>query len=430
MSVEAFHRRVIEPGGPGWAAPVRWGLAGLAWLYAGAVAWRNRRYDRRGPVFHPPLPTVSVGNLTVGGAGKTPLVMDLARRFLERGLTPAILSRGYKAWQAEPPEWLGDQAPSPPSRGDQTREAPSAERLGDQTPALPRRGHERRDVYNDEHDLLRRRCPGAILAPDPDRVRSARRVCQERQADVILLDDGFQHRRLGRDLDIVLIDATRPFGFDRLLPRGLLREPAPQLRRAHLIILTRADQADSQTLQAIHRRLHRVAPEVPVISARHAPRSLYPLTALLDPPLASRDRPTEAPLAPDAPLTPEALRGQDVLAFAAIGNPHAFARTLESLGARLVETRWYPDHYRYRAEDVIDLLDETDRFPADRTHDRIITTEKDAVKLARVVSREQARRIFVLGVTIDFLDAGNTMLETCLDRLLATRDATPRGPCL
>ena len=175
-------------------------LLGVAAVpYAAAVIIRNAYYD-----FFPRaarrvvVPALSIGNLTVGGTGKTPIAAEIARRLVAQGRKPAILLRGYKA------------KPSP--RAPAESDAASA----------------RWREQSDEAMVLTRRCPEALVMVNPDRVVSARRAMQQ-GADVIVLDDGFQHRRLARDLDIVLIDATAPFGHGHFLPRGLLREPPTSL---------------------------------------------------------------------------------------------------------------------------------------------------------------------------------------------------------
>lgn len=168
-----------------WVFPVRAMLRVLEGLYARGVALRNTRYDRSGPRAVLDIPVISVGNLTVGGTGKTPFVIELVKRLDRMGLSPAVVSRGYKAAEGQP---------------------------------------------NDEERLIRESCPSVVCICDPDRAAAGQFARTKFGADVIVLDDGFQHRQLARTLDIVLIDATCPFGFGHLLPRGLLREPVGSLR--------------------------------------------------------------------------------------------------------------------------------------------------------------------------------------------------------
>ena len=163
------------------AAALRGALGAGEWFYTAAIRWRNRRYDRgRAPVHRVGVPVVSVGNLTLGGTGKTPLVGWLGRWFCRRGVRAAVVSRGYGAAAGQP---------------------------------------------NDEALELRRSLPGVPHLQDADRVAAARQAITACAAQLVVLDDGFQHRRLGRDLDIVLLDALEPFGFGHVFPRGMLREP-------------------------------------------------------------------------------------------------------------------------------------------------------------------------------------------------------------
>ena len=182
-------------GGGGLGASVMRGLLrGPAWLYGRGMAIRNAYYNKWALPIWLEAPVISVGNLTVGGTGKTPMTLWLCRRMLERGRKPAVLSRGYKA-----------------TRGG----------------------------IADEILMLSQCCPEAVVVAHPNRAAAGRLAIAEYQAGAIILDDGFQHRRVGRDLDIVLIDATLPFGYEHLLPRGLLREPVHSLRRAEAVVVTR-----------------------------------------------------------------------------------------------------------------------------------------------------------------------------------------------
>ncbi|HEY4234670.1 MAG TPA: tetraacyldisaccharide 4'-kinase, partial [Lacipirellulaceae bacterium] len=207
------------------------GLMRLAEVpYTLAVRTRNRRYDRgSAAVERVNVPVVSVGNLTLGGTGKTPMVKWLAGWFTERGLRVAIVSRGYGAAAG--------------SQNDEAREVAQA---------LPNVPH----------------------VQTPDRVAGARRAIDEFGSQLILLDDGFQHRRLARDLDIVLLDATEPFGFGHVFPRGTLREPIEGLRRAGVVCLSRSDLLDESGRRTIQRQVANLAPHAVWCEAAHAPQGL------------------------------------------------------------------------------------------------------------------------------------------------------------
>ncbi|MEZ6191533.1 MAG: tetraacyldisaccharide 4'-kinase [Phycisphaerales bacterium] len=208
------------------AAATRLGLSALAPAYRLAVALRNKQFDAglRKPA-KLPRPVISVGNLTTGGTGKTPMVIELARRLLNQNHKPAILLRGYM------------------------KEGATAS--------------------SDEAVELQRELGSAVpVMPNPDRTEGARQVLEKHpEVTVFILDDGFQHRQVHRDLDLVLIDATRPFGFNHLLPRGLLREPARNLRRAHAVILTRCDLITPSELAALDRQIESLTGKPPTAHA-------------------------------------------------------------------------------------------------------------------------------------------------------------------
>ena len=351
MTDDAFYRRIMADDAGLWAAPVQGFLRVGEVVYRAAVNSRNRRYDHSLAVTTVSKPVISVGNITVGGTGKTPFVVDVAKRLGDMGASPAVVARGY-----------GGEAGRP----------------------------------NDEELLIRRRCPDVPYVADPDRVMAARYAIKELGADVIVLDDGFQHRRLGRALDIVLIDATCPFGYGHLLPRGLLREPVEALRRAQLIVLTRCDQAAPVEVGRLEKKLSRLTDHAAMIKCRHS------VTGIED--LRGND------------LT-EGIARRKAALFAAIGHPGSFVHTVSSLGIEIVGHRWWPDHHRYRTRDIDGLLG-VGRFPP---HDLLLTTEKDAVKLAQLPALDHAA-IGVIKITIDFIDDGGTILQQLLAQTLATSD--------
>ena len=337
---EAFKRLVDGTArGPG-PTLARLALAGLAAPYGLAVACRNAAYDRgllraaRGDV-----PVVSVGNLTLGGTGKTPLVAWLARTLADRGLHPAIVSRGYGAARGE----LSDEAA--------------------------------------ELAIL---LPGVPHVADRDRVAGVRTAAAA-GAEIALLDDGFQHRRLARDLDIVAVDATDPFGGGRLFPRGLLREPLSGLARAQAVVLTRAASVDASRRGEIRRMLTEACrgglPSV-WMEATHRPVQLRSSTSATQP--------------------LECLRGARIAALAGIGNPAAFRTSLENLGADLAGFRPFPDHHAYTASD----LHAIQGWAAGLTADLVVTTLKDLVKLR--IDRLGDIPLYALEIAMEFLPDGDS----------------------
>ena len=325
-------------------AAARVGLAVVAAPYGLAVAARNAAYDRGLlRVTRAPVPVISVGNLTLGGTGKTPLVAWVSRVLDRGGGRPAVVSRGYRA-----------------DRGAQSDEAAELAIL----------------------------LPGVPHVADRDRVAAAR-VAAERGADVVVLDDGFQHRRLARDLDIVAVDATDPFGAGRLFPRGLLREPLSGIARARAVVLTRASGVAPDRRAAIRAVLERAG----------GGRAAW---------VESTHRPIQLRSARGEVRPLDELRGRRVAAFAGIGNPAAFRATLLGLGADLADFRGFPDHHPYSDADLRGLEEWVRRLGADL----VVTTLKDLVK-ARV-DRIGAAPLFALEIAIEMLCGGAE-----LERLVA-----------
>jgi tetraacyldisaccharide 4'-kinase len=290
------------------------GLLRLAEVpYSLAVRGRNRSYDHgSASIERVSVPVVCVGNLTLGGTGKTPMVKWIARWLIERGVRVAIVSRGYGA-----------------AAGRQ----------------------------NDEALELAQSLPNVPQVQNPDRVAGARRAIDEFGSQLILLDDGFQHRRLARDLDIVLLDATEPFGFDHVFPRGTLREPIAGLRRAGVVCLSRSNLLEEPGRLAIRQRVAELAPHAAWCEAAHAPHGL----------LNSGGQ--SQPLA--------ALSGRRVAAFCGIGNPAAFRISLQTAGCSIVSWREFADHHRYTDADRAELT----RAAAECDAEFLVCTHKDLVKL-------------------------------------------------
>lgn len=305
----------------GWAALTRFGLGLIEPFYTWAVAYRNRRFDHN-PAFirWVSVPVLSVGNITLGGTGKTPMVEWVVRRLVEQGLRAAIVSRGY-----------GRRKPFPDSQAD--------------------------PAPNDEARELAQRLSGVPHLQNPDRVAAAGQAVKRSGAQVIVLDDAFQHRRIGRQLDIVLLDALEPFGFDHVFPRGTLREPLAGLRRAHVVVLSRADLLTVPQRENLRRRVASYAPQAVWAEAVHAPQSIL-----------SHDGRREAIVA---------LQGKPVAAFCGIGNPAGFRHTLEACGYRVVAFREFSDHHAYTPADERSLA----AWAAGLGVEAVLCTHKDLVKL-------------------------------------------------
>lgn len=201
-------------------------------------------------------------------------------------------------------------------------------------------------------------CPDVPHEQNPDRIVAARRLIACADVDVIVLDDAFQHRRIHRDLNIVLIDATNPFGYNHLLPRGLLREPLNGLRRADMVFITRADAVSEESLLQTEATLRQACSQI----AGNVFRVSFPATRLL---------------ARSGEWWPvESIRGDAVLVMTGIGNPAAFVETCRKIGADVRETRFFPDHHHYERQEVLQVAQHAQRLGA-----TVLTTVKDIVKL-------------------------------------------------
>ena len=304
--------------------PLRILLWPLSLLYAAAM-WLRAWLYTRGWLKQDRLDArvVSVGNLTVGGTGKTPMVIWLAEQFLAEGKRVAILSRGYRG----------------------------------------------SDKTSDEIELMKNRLQSRVLfGVGKDRYAEGKRL-QSAGVDIFLLDDGFQHLRLARDVDIVLVDSTRPLHQQSILPAGRLREPRSALHRADLVVFTRTDQS-APTVRAIQ---------------KFPKTAIYPSTTKL---LGFRDHSPGAPLLTSCP--------DPVFAFAGIGNPEAFFADLERWNVRVVGRKAFRDHHRYTKRDLQELKTAAQSVGAQA----LVTTEKDAQNLDAELLSGMRLQIAVVAIEI------------------------------
>jgi tetraacyldisaccharide 4'-kinase len=367
---QALYRSMWGP-----QAPPLWLQVGLAplWLasqgYRGLACGHLASYTwgvcRRRQL---PCAVVSIGNLTLGGTGKTPLTMWVARWYQQQGWRVAVLSRGYGARPAAPLRVV--------SAGD--------------GPLLDWQ------AAGDEPYLLACSLPGVPVLIGKDRYHTGRYAYEQFGAQVLILDDGFQHYALRRDLDIVLIDTSNPFGPGTLLPRGILREPLRALRRADAIVLTRVEMA-GETLPALCQQIRRWNGQQPI----------YRLATVVEA-LHQRETSSVVDLA--------ALRPQRVVAFVGIGNPQAFISTLTQLGAEVVALLVFPDHHPYTQEDWRTIVATVDQQQAAC----LVTTEKDAVRLAP--SWQASVPLYTLRIGVTFA-AGEALFSDQLRALMSHADS-------
>lgn len=330
-----------------WPAALRGMLAVASCGYSFATSIRNTLYDYRLlPVHTTAVPVISVGNLTTGGTGKTPVVALLCQQLLQLGRHPGIISRGYRA---------------------------SA------------------DGSNDEKKVLELLVPGIPHAQHPDRRLAARQLLNSSHPpDVIVMDDGLQHRRLHRQLNLVLLDATCPFGYDWLLPRGLLRESLRGLRRADAVLITRCSLVSPAMLLQIRDRI-----------LQHAPQLIGRILHLNFQPCSLRHADGSA-----EPL--QTARQQPVYLMSGIGNPAAFRSTCESLSLQIRGCSWFPDHHHFSSEDLRNTRQAADAAGAAL----ILTTLKDLVKIP-----PDETRFLALDIAATFPDPAH---EEFLSQLLQT----------
>ena len=328
---------------------VRVGLCVLSVPYRIGVCIRNRLFDNgRRKVHRLSVPVISIGNITLGGTGKTPCVEYVARWCADQGKQVTILSRGYGS----------------------------------------------KSGPNDEAMVLEENLPDVPHLQGIDRVAIGKTAIEELETGLLVLDDGFQHRRLHRHCDIVLIDATCPIQKLRIFPRGTLREPIHQLRRASAIVITRCDVAGADTAREQQIWLSERFPGKPIALAEHAPTEL---------------------VGADATMSLDILRSKAVAAFCGIGNPDSFRRTLEQLGATPIAFRIFPDHHAYTRNDVEELAKWACEQPAGT---QIVTTQKDWVKL-RIVDLS-GKPLWALKIAFRIIEGEaelhellQTVLESC-----------------
>jgi tetraacyldisaccharide 4'-kinase len=318
-------------------SPLGWALAPLvpiASLYGLAMRARSALYAcGLLTQYYLPCRVISVGNLTVGGTGKTPVVIALATALRDRGCRVGVVSRGYKRRSAET---LLEVSDGRAVRGD-PREA------------------------GDEPFLIAQRCLGVAVAVGADRPSAGKHLITRYRIDTLIMDDGYQHLALRRDTNILVLDAGAPFGNGYLLPRGRLREPLAAMARASAVLVTRASQGGR--LDELKAAVRAITPTVPIWITDFVPSAVVQVGGATT-------------------VEPSVLKGERVLAVSGIGQPDSFRRLLEAAGAAVAEHCVFPDHHAYSREDVQKVRQAAEQLGVDR----IVTTEKDAVKLAQLVS--------------------------------------------
>jgi tetraacyldisaccharide 4'-kinase len=310
---------------------------------------------------------ISVGNITLGGTGKTPLVIYLAQKLKERQSKVSILTRGYERRKEKLTELAGEN---------------------------------KHKVHwtevGDEPYLLASRLPHVPVVVSKDRSTSG--VCAEKkyQAEVLVLDDGFQHWKLSRDLDIVVIDATNPFGNSNLFPAGILREPVSSLKRADVLVLTKADQISNK--QNLIRVLRSYNPDAPLVESMYKINSIERMS----------NHPS-AGMRSSVCMEEKELQGKKVLAFSGIGNPFSFEESLKLLKVEVLKHCKFHDHFSYQKKDILNLEKEAKKLRADF----MITTEKDSMRIPKM--REFEIPIYIFKIDLVITEGEDIFLKTIED---------------
>ncbi len=351
--------------------------------YSIAVRLRNFLYSKEWLKVHrSDAAVISVGNITVGGTGKTPLVIWLCKeiisdsRFQISNCQCAILTRGYKAAQDSRLQTQDSRQKTQEARG---KTQDTRGKIQD---------------YRDEPAILAESCPEVKVIVNPDRVAGAGEAISKFGANTLIMDDGFQHRRLVRDLDIIAIDATRPFGYGKMLPAGLLREPIVSLKRAGAVVITRCDQVTEAELSEIERKLQIINPDVIIARSIHAP--------------------TYVKSADNQEISLEQLKDKKIFTFCGIGNPDSFFNTIKSLNCDLAGEKVYNDHHHYTNDCLADIYEQAGGLKADL----ILTTQKDWTKIKRLALLKKDIPLGYIGIEIKFL-AGEDKLRGLIEKTLA-----------
>lgn len=366
------------------AALLRWILLGLSQIYAQIIRLRCWAYRTRVvPWHHVGCRVISIGNLTVGGTGKTPVVEQFARSLTLAGRKVAILSRGYKStplplWQRLWYRFTFQQASLPPrlvSDGQSVHLDPA--------------------TAGDEPYMLAKNLDRVYVIVDKNRVKSALYAIDRFGVDTVLLDDGYQYLPFRERLNIALIDREAPFGNEHLLPRGTLREPHTHLRRADVILITKCDGTDLSRLKARIRRFNRHAE---IIECTHHPLYLQEVYSGRRLPLSY-------------------LQSRKIGAIAGIAVPESFVRGTEMLGAEVIYQRFYADHHYYQKSEIENAVERT----RTRGGHALLTTEKDAVRFPQVDTRDMP--VYFLKVEIKLLNTDESLHDCILRISGADREA-------
>lgn len=360
-------------------------LSVFEFLFSAVVCVRNLLYKTGVLRCHPlGIQVVSIGNVTAGGTGKTPVTEMFARALAARGRKVAILSRGYRRKEAPWWERIFTQAIEPPLVVSDGRRVLLDPATG-----------------GDEPYMLASNLPGVAVVVDRDRVKAGRYAIKRLGCDTIILDDGFQYRKLKHTLEIVLVDSLSPFGNGHMLPRGVLRERVKNISRADIIFVTKCRPAagGEETAGDVVARIREYNPHAPIVKCRHAPKVLRGVWDRGEKPLGW-------------------LEGKTLCTLSGIASPKGFENSLRALGSKVVWCERYADHHRYDPQEILYALNRS----ADMGADALVTTEKDAVRFPRLETSPV--ECLYLRIAIEILE-GEQAFRDAVERIctLRPRDA-------
>jgi tetraacyldisaccharide 4'-kinase len=376
--LETYILTVIEDRRQGrFASFLRWTLKQLSWIYTATVQLRLGLYTLGIFRYHTlGCQVISVGNLTVGGTGKTPIVEVFARSLQKQGRKVAIVSRGYK--RHEPPfyELIFDRLSG------RRRLLPTLVVSDGKHLLLDS------DVSGDEPYMLASNLPNVAVLVNKNRVKAGQYAITKLGCDTLILDDGFQYLHMKHRLDIVLVDRTNPFGNKHLLPRGILREPIRNIKRASFIFITKSIGDGAEDLK---KQLRELNPHAEISECRHSPKYIQDVYT-------------------GGRKSLDSLRELEVAAISGIAVPKGLEDELVRLGAKVVYHKRYADHHRYSQQEILDVINKG----LNRGAKIIITTEKDAVRFPMIERRDLP--IYFLRVEIEML-SGTEDFNACISRI-------------
>jgi tetraacyldisaccharide 4'-kinase len=351
-----------DDGNTGYYNPVKIIAYILSFFYRLIINFRNWLYDHK--IFKEvklPCPVISVGNITVGGTGKTPCVIMLAQILRENGFKPAILSRGYGGERVNPVNIVSD----------------GREILLDSK------------IAGDEPYLIARELKNVPVITGAKRIGTGKTAINQFGANVLICDDAMQHRQIFRDINLVLLDSQSLRGNNHILPRGRLREPISELKRASAIVLTRANEAQ-QTNNKIEKIIQ--TEKIPIFRSIHKPKDIV-----------KGDYSAQKSISE--------LRGKKICTFCGIANPDSFRKTLSDAQAQVLSIDIFPDHHRYNKNELEKIKD---RF-IDCRADFLISTQKDVVRLQEFP--EFVNMIYMLRIELEIIPSGDAFKKFVLDGL-------------